>query len=92
MVRGYCSEEGFIYGLPIVMNYEVMYEYAVDRDSRHFKAPFNQIKSEPRVYTYKDTAIVTANSDRPYSFVWLDLRAEPWFCRFRPWRSRGTTL
>ena len=27
------AEEGFIYGLPIVMNYAVMYEYAVDRDS-----------------------------------------------------------
>jgi len=25
------AEEGFIYGLPIVMNYAVMYEYAVDR-------------------------------------------------------------
>ena len=32
------AEEGFIYGLPIVMNYAVMYEYSVDktRDStRH---------------------------------------------------------
>jgi hypothetical protein len=27
------AEEGFIYGLPIVMNYAVMYEYAVDRNS-----------------------------------------------------------
>ena len=25
------AEEGFIYGLPIVMNYAVMYEYAVDK-------------------------------------------------------------
>jgi hypothetical protein len=71
------AEEGFIYGLPIVMNYAVMYEYAVDRDSSQFKAPFNEIKNEPRVYTYKDTAIVTPNSDTPYSFVWMDLRAEP---------------
>jgi len=27
------AEEGFIYGLPIVMNYAVMYEYAVDKNS-----------------------------------------------------------
>jgi len=27
------AEEGFIYGLPIVMNYGVMYEYAVDKNS-----------------------------------------------------------
>ncbi len=71
------AEEGFIYGLPIVMNYAVMYEYAVDRDSGQFKAPFNQIKNEARVFTYKDTAIITPNSDTPYSIVWLDLRAEP---------------
>jgi hypothetical protein len=71
------AEEGFIYGLPIVMNYAVMYEYAVDRNSGQFKAPFNQILNEARVYTYKDTAVVTPNSDTPYSFVWMDLRAEP---------------
>jgi hypothetical protein len=71
------AERGFIYGLPIVMNYGVMYEYAVDRNSGQFKAPFNQIKNEPNVFTYKDTAIVTPNSDTPYSFVWMDLRAEP---------------
>ena len=28
------AEEGFIYGLPIVMNYAVMYEYAVDKQLR----------------------------------------------------------
>jgi len=71
------AEEGFIYGLPIVMNYAVMYEFAVDRNSSQFKAPFNHILNLARVATYKDTAVVTPNSDTPYSFLWLDLRAEP---------------
>jgi hypothetical protein len=71
------AEEAFIYGLPIVMNYAVMYEYAVDRNSGQFKAPFNQINNEARVFTYKDTAVITPNSDTPYSIAWLDLRAEP---------------
>ncbi|MES2476962.1 MAG: DUF1254 domain-containing protein [Verrucomicrobiota bacterium] len=71
------AEEGFIYGLPIVMNYAVMHEFAVDRNSGQFKAPFNQINNMRHVATPADTAIITPNSDTPYSFVWLDLRAEP---------------
>jgi hypothetical protein len=71
------AEEGFIYGLPIVMNYAVMYEYAVDRNSGQYKAPFNEIKNEARVFTYKDTAVITPNSDTPYSMLMMDLRAEP---------------
>ena len=71
------AEEAYIYGLPLVMNYAIMNEYAVDPNSSQFKAPFNRIKNLARVFTYKDTAVVTANSDTPYSFLWLDLRAEP---------------
>src|SRR3978361_1780364 len=48
------AEEGFIYGLPIVMNYAVMYEYAVDKTGSQFKAPFNQIANEARVFPHKD--------------------------------------
>jgi hypothetical protein len=71
------AEEAFIYGLPLVMNYAVMHEFAVDSKSSQFKAPFNQINNLHHVATYKDTAVVTPNSDTPYSTLWLDLRAEP---------------
>ena len=71
------AEAGFIYGLPIVMNYGVMYEYVIDRSSGQWKAPFNQINNEARVFTYEDTSIPTPNSDTPYSLVWMDLRTEP---------------
>jgi hypothetical protein len=69
--------EAFIYGLPIVMNYAVMHEFCVDPKSGQYKGPFNTIANEARVFTYKDTAVVTPNSDTPYSMLWLDLRAEP---------------
>jgi hypothetical protein len=71
------AEEGFIYGLPLVMNYAVMYEFAVDTKGSQFKAPFNQLNSMHRVATYEDTAVVTPNSDTPYTTLWLDLRTEP---------------
>jgi hypothetical protein len=71
------AEAGFVYGLPIVMNYGVMNEYIIDKSSGQWKAPFNQMYNEHRVFTYKDTAIPTPNSDTPYSLLWMDLRAEP---------------
>jgi hypothetical protein len=70
-------KEAYIYGFPMLMNYGVMHAYFIDRNSGQFKAPFNTIYNEARVFTYKDTAIVTPNSDTPYSFVGMDLRAEP---------------
>lgn len=71
------AEEGFIYGLPIVMNDGVMYEFRVDHNSGQYKAPFNTIANSASVFTYKDTAIPTPNSDTPYSLLWADLRVEP---------------
>jgi hypothetical protein len=71
------AEAGLIFGLPIVMNYGVMSEYCVDRNSGQFKAPFNTISNDANVFTYKDTAIPTPKSDTPYSLFWMDLRAEP---------------
>jgi hypothetical protein len=71
------AEEAFIYSFPMVMGYGILYEYAVDEKSSQYKAPFNKIYNTARVYTPKDTAVVTPNSDTPYSFVWADLRTEP---------------
>src|SRR5467141_979158 len=48
------AEAGFIYGLPLVMNYAVMQEFAVDKNSGQFKAPFNEISSEHHVSTPED--------------------------------------
>jgi hypothetical protein len=72
------AEQAFIYGFPMVMNYAVFHEYFIDKSSSQYKAPFNQIYNMAHVATPKDTAIVTPNSDTPYSFVGLDLRAEPY--------------
>ncbi|MGH7851515.1 MAG: DUF1254 domain-containing protein, partial [Thermodesulfobacteriota bacterium] len=71
------AEQAYIYGFPMIMNYGTMYEYSIDRSSSQFKAPFNQIYNTARVYTPEDTAVITPNSDTPYSFAGMDLRAEP---------------
>jgi len=71
------AKEAFIYGYPMVVNYGTMFEFAIDKNQSQYKAPFNQIWNSANVFTPQDTAIVTPNSDTPYSFLWADLRAEP---------------
>jgi len=71
------AEEGFIYGLPLVMNYAAVYELFIDKTSSQYRCPMNQLFNEHRVFTYKDTSVVTPNSDTPYSMLCLDLRTEP---------------
>ena len=44
------AEEAFIYGLPIVMNYAVMNEFVVDKNSGQYKAPFNRLATKPRLH------------------------------------------
>ena len=71
------AQEGFVFGLPIVMYYTSAYELFVDPASSQYKAPIGQLTNEARVFTPKDTAVITPNSDTPYSLMEIDLRAEP---------------
>ena len=71
------AKEAYIYGFPLVDNYRIQYGYFVDTKNPEFKTTWNKIHNVPRVYTPADTAIQTPNSDTPYSFVGMDLRAEP---------------
>ncbi|WP_413904939.1 DUF1254 domain-containing protein [Candidatus Skiveiella danica] len=71
------AEEAYLYGFPMIVGYDVMYKFFIDHNSGQFKAPINTLNNEARVFTPKDTAISTPNSDTPYSMAMLDLRAEP---------------
>lgn len=71
------AKEATIYGFPLVDNYRVMHSFFVDHGGNDFKAPWNKIHHEARVFTSDDTTIQTPNSDTPYSQLGTDLRAEP---------------
>jgi hypothetical protein len=71
------AKEAYIYGFPLVDNYRVQHAYFVDRGGPEYKAAWNTIYNNARVYTPDDKAIQTPNSDTPYSYVGADLRAEP---------------
>jgi hypothetical protein len=71
------AKEAYIFGYPVVDNYRIQYSYFVDSKSSEFKAPWNQIASIPRIATPADKAVQSINADTPYSWVGMDLRAEP---------------
>lgn len=69
--------EAYIYTYPMVKNYLTMYQYALEPGGGQYKGPLNTMVNIAKVYTHEDTAIITPNSDTPYSFIVFDLRAEP---------------
>ena len=71
------AKEAYIYAFPMVDSYRILHSYAVDTTSPEYKGPLNSVHSSARVFTPDDKTIQTPNSDTPYSFATLDLRAEP---------------
>jgi len=71
------AKEAYIYANPPVDSYRILYGSFVDRNDPEYKTPWNQIKNFARVYTPDDKAVQTPNSDTPYGWLGLDLRAEP---------------
>ena len=71
------AKEAYIFSYPLVMMYRTMYLQAIDTKSTSYSGGFGQWlhlgTSSP-----KDTDIVSPNNDTPYSYAWVDLRAEPW--------------
>ncbi|HEX4772985.1 MAG TPA: DUF1254 domain-containing protein [Bryobacteraceae bacterium] len=71
------AKEAYIYAFPMVDNYQTLYKQAVDTSSHDYRAPFNVLSNASTVATPEDKFVVTPNSDTPYSYLWMDLRAEP---------------
>ena len=71
------AKDAYVYGVPIVSIYGTMWAFSVDQGGKEYKGPFNTVLNIARVFTPDDRAFVTPNSDTPYSFIGLDLRAEP---------------
>lgn len=66
------AKDAYIFTYPLVMNYRTMYMQAIEGDGAMGKWLHLGLASPA------DTDIVTPNNDTPYSYAWLDLRAEPW--------------
>ncbi|MCY1073819.1 DUF1254 domain-containing protein [Archangium lansingense] len=66
------AHDAYIYGLPMVENYRVMYSNAVKAG-----LGYNRLTGTAALYTPANHEVPTPNNDTAYSKTWVDLRAEP---------------
>ncbi|HEX6791411.1 MAG TPA: DUF1254 domain-containing protein [Candidatus Krumholzibacteria bacterium] len=70
------AKEAYIYGLPIVENYKVVYAYSIYKDSNVFKAPLNHLAIVMPDTTQPDS-LQGGFVKPPYALSWMDVRKEP---------------
>ena len=71
------GSDAYVYGEAFVLAYQYIYNSAVNPNSGQYMVPFNTIYNIPRIATPDDVGIPVPNCDTPYSWLWMDLRAEP---------------
>ncbi|MFI9210565.1 DUF1254 domain-containing protein [Streptomyces sp. NPDC053253] len=71
------AAEAWIWGYPLLENYRTMYPQAIDADDPRYVGGFGCFRHYAEPFTAANTDVVTPNNDTPYSWAWLDLRAEP---------------
>ncbi|HEY9332687.1 MAG TPA: DUF1254 domain-containing protein [Streptomyces sp.] len=72
------AADGWIWGFPLLQNYHTLYTQAVDPDDPRYVGGFGRFRHYPQPSTPANLDVITPNNDTPYSWGWLDLRAEPW--------------
>jgi hypothetical protein len=71
------AERAFVYGYATVDMCKILVEQVLDRASPEYKGPLNTWSHSRRLADPSDRAIVALNVDTPYSYCWMDLRAQP---------------
>jgi hypothetical protein len=71
------AKDAYIYAYPMVDAYRIEYAYFIDKTNPEYKGASNKLINIAHVFTPKDKAVQTPNSDTPYSMAGLDLRTEP---------------
>lgn len=71
------AKEAWIYAYPGLMNYQTLVTQTQDPKNPAYVG-FGKFRHYSQFFTPANKDIVTPNNDTPYSWAWLDLRAEPW--------------
>jgi hypothetical protein len=71
------AKEAFIYAYAPIASYQTWAKQATIPTAPEYIGGFNVFRNYSQAYTSANKDIVTPNNDTPYSWAWLDLRAEP---------------
>jgi hypothetical protein len=71
------AADAYLYAYAMLYNYKTLFQQAVDPSFPGYVGGFNRYRHYARAFTPADKDIVSPNNDTPYSWAWLDLRAEP---------------
>jgi hypothetical protein len=71
------AADAYLYAYPMLYNYRTLFQQTADPSFPGYIGAFNRFRNYSRGFTPADNDIVTPSNDTPYSWAWLDLRAEP---------------
>ena len=71
------AKEAWLYAYAPIQGYQTLFNQTQNKDFPGYVGGFNRFRHYSRSATPADKDIVTPNNDTPYSWAWLDLRAEP---------------
>lgn len=71
------AKAAYLYAFAMMENYNTWYPQAVLKTLPTYIGGFNTFRHYAQLFTPENRDVVTPNNDTPYSWAWLDLRAEP---------------
>jgi hypothetical protein len=72
------TKDAYIYSFPMLENYNTMHKQVASPGDPAYVGGFGKYRHYAQAFTPDNRDVVTPNNDTPYSWAWLDLRAEPW--------------
>ncbi|MET0350673.1 MAG: DUF1254 domain-containing protein [Rhizobacter sp.] len=72
------AKEAYTYAFPMIENYNTLFKQVASPQAPEYVGGFGRFRHYAQVFTPANHDVVTPNNDTPYSWAWLDLRAEPW--------------
>lgn len=72
------AKQAYVYAFAMLENYNTMYKQVTDAAAPEYVGGFGRFRHYSEPFTPENHDVVTPNNDTPYSWAWLDLRAEPW--------------